>query len=204
MKKLLTAALVLFLAIQSFAQITYFNTTSKGFAIGGAYSQDSYGDGLITSTTYGVTASARLSRGVSLNLQYMETSIKINGYSQDASASALIPSITLQTSPEIPIGFAAHAGYTDSDLTGNTPTLLVAAEIFKRINSEGVLQVIPRASVSHSILLKDSYYDPEPVFGLGLGLAIRLGEKAFIVAGPSMSFSGGESNLTWEVGLVTQ
>lgn len=204
MKKLLTATLVLFLALQSFAQLTYFNQTGKGFSVGGAYSQDSYSDGLFTSTTYGVTASARLSRGVSLNLQYMETSFKMNGYSQESSASALIPSITLQTSPEIPLGFAAHAGYTDSDLTGNTPTLLVAAEIFKRINSEGVLQVIPVASVSHSILLKDAYFDPKPVFGLGLDLAIRLGEKAFIVAGPSISFSGGESNLTWEVGLVTQ
>ncbi|MDD2964716.1 MAG: hypothetical protein PHQ65_09570 [Bacteroidales bacterium] len=204
MKNLLTTALVLFLALQSFAQLTYFNQTGKGFAIGGAYSQDSYSDGLFTSTTYGVTASARLSRGVSLNLQYIETSFKMNGYSQESSASALIPSITLQTSPEIPIGFAAHAGYTDSDLTGNTPTLLVAAEIFKRINSEGVLQVIPVASVSHSILLKDAYFDPKPVIGLGLHMAIRLGEKAFFVAGPSMSFSGGESNLTWEVGLVTQ
>ena len=204
MKKLLTTVLVLFLALQSFAQLTYFNTTTKGFAIGGTYSQDSYGEGLVTSTTYGGTASARLSRGVSLSLQYMETSIKMNGYSQKASASALIPSITLQTPPKIPMGFAAHVGYADSDLTGNVPTLLVAAEIFKRINSEGVLQVIPHASFSHSILLKNSYYDPEPVFGLGLDLAIRLGLNAFIVAGPSVSFSGGESNLTWEVGLVTQ
>lgn len=202
MKKLFTTVLVLFLAHQSFAQLTYFNRTGKGFAIGGTYSHESETGYSINS--YGGEVSIRFSKVLSFSLDYMKTTAKLDYYDYKTSGSALIPSITLQIPHDQWLGMAFHAGYADAKLVGGNPTLLLGLELYKRINSEGILQLVPRASYSQAVVLKNAIYDPKPVYGLGLYMAIRISQRAFFVAGPSMSFSDGHSNLSWQVGVVTQ
>jgi len=193
MKKLLL--LLTFLnvfTLPSFCQGTFFQETGRGFSIGGSYaSEDKYD--LISG---GI--SARISRSFSLNLEYTNMS------ALGENISALIPSFTIQTPKSNPLGLAASFGYTKSSLSMDIPLMLVGFEIFLRTNKENIVQVIPHVSASFPIKLKNSYYDPQPVFGLGANLAIRLGGNIFIVGGPLLSLSDGDSQVSGNLGFVFQ
>lgn len=129
MKKLLTATVSLLLAIQSFAQLTYFNRTGRGFAIGGTYSHTSEMGYTINSYSGGIAV--RFSRVLSASLEYMKTNLEWESYGFKASESALVPSITLQLPYDQLLGVAFHAGYADAKLVGGNPTLLLGLELYK-------------------------------------------------------------------------
>lgn len=191
MKKLLLLLLPLIaFTLPSFSQATYYQETGRGFSIGGAYSSKKNYD-LVSA---GITG--RMSRSFSFNFEYT----RMSAFGE--SFSALIPSITIQTPKSNLIGLAGSLGYTKSPLSRDIPLLLIGLEAFLRTNEESIVQVIPHISGSFSVKLKNSYYDPQPVFGVGANLAVRLGEGVFIVGGPTLSISDGDNQLSGNLGLV--
>jgi hypothetical protein len=189
MKKLLTTVLVLFLAHQSFAQLTYFNRTGEGYAIGGAFSGTKI-NGFV-SDSYSVVASERVSRMASVGIQFTSSSVQY-GYSR-SSASAFIPTLTLQAPNDSLLGIAGHLGYVNSKLTNDIPTLLIGLEVYKRFNSSGTTQIIPTAGFNQSILLKKNYSDPKPVFNFGINIAFKFSRRGYLVLGPGLSLSGDQT-----------
>ena len=189
MKKLLTTVLVLFLALQSFAQLTYFNRTGEGYAIGGAFSGTKI-NGFV-SDSYSVVASERVSRMASVGIQFTSSSVQY-GYSR-SSASAFIPTLTLQAPNDSLLGIAGHLGYVNSKLTNDIPTLLIGLEVYKRFNSSGTTQIIPTAGFNQSILLKKNYSDPKPVFNFGINIAFKFSRRGYLVLGPGLSLSGDQT-----------
>ncbi|MDD2964717.1 MAG: hypothetical protein PHQ65_09565 [Bacteroidales bacterium] len=198
MKKLLTTVLVLFLAHQSFAQLTYFNRTGEGYAIGGAFSGTKI-NGFV-SDSYSVVASERVSRMASVGIQFTSSSVQY-GYSR-SSASAFIPTISLQAPNDSLLGIAAHLGYVNSRLTNDIPTFLIGLEVYKRFNSSGTTQIIPTAGFNQSILLKKNYSDPKPVFNFGINVAFKFSRRGFLVLGPGLSLSGDQTILGFQGGFV--
>jgi len=179
-KKLHLILFTIFCGLNSiaFSQGVYFQETGRGFSIGSSYSARKV-HGRAISIISG-EFSARLSKSVSANVEYANLSMSDKNY------SALIPSITVQTSSKKSIGLTASIGYMDSKLSADKPILLFGFGFFLRINSEGVFQVYPNLSFSHSIVLKSSSYEPDPAVVVGTDFALRLAENVFIVAGPQL------------------
>jgi len=201
MKKIILLTFLQLAVIQAFSQLSFFNRTGEGFAVGVSYSD--YSKNNYSSTTITGTASDRFSRVFSANIEFVSTTVDYYWYGKQ-SANTLIPSITIQVPNDEILGIAAHVGYANSKLTGDIPTLLLGLEIYRRINSEGILQLIPFGSLSKSVFLEDTYQNTKPVLGVGANLAVRLGKKIFLVAGPQMSFSDGDNMLSVNTGLVVQ
>lgn len=177
-------------------QVVYYQETGSGFSIGGSYSARKVSK--MTISTISGELSARITKSVSVNVDYTNMLFSSEHY------SAFVPSITFQTPGTKQVGFTTNVGYMNSKLSGAVPTLLIGVGIFMRINSESIFQVFPNLSFSHSIQLKRSSYEPDPVVGIGTDFALRLAENAFIVVGPQLLLSGSETQIAGNLGIVIQ
>lgn len=194
--QLLLSAILCTVSSIAVCQGVYYPETGSGFSIGGSYtSRTTQG---ISVSTSSIEISTRVSKSVSVNLDYTSVSVL------KENASALIPSLTLQTPGKNLINFAASVGYMKSRLSANVPSLLISFGLFMSLNRESIFQIFPSLSLSQTIHLKRSSYRPDPVIGVGTDLGLRLASNVFIVAGPQLQMSGGESQVVGSLGLVIQ
>lgn len=203
MKKIVLLVLLAVNTASCFSQLVYFNRTGEGFSIGGSYSY--YANPGHSSTSIGGIVSERFSKIFTGSIQMTYSQYKSEWYSyNNKSATTLIPSISVQIPNDKYIGVAAHVGYTKSELSDDIPLLLLSFEIYHRINADGSFQLIPFASISRPVKLKESYHKIKPTFAVGLNIAPRLGKKFMLVFGPQLNFFDGEKSLTGNLGLVIQ